>query len=343
MLRQVLILLKGTILFQKNFGIAISAEKLSNIYYEILEEIMKNKRIKKEYYEYINFRIIFRYDEINGLMFLFIADNFDDLNVAKEKLNELQEEFVGIFGRNIEGIDSKLMAVMDPIVDLIHRKLKTKISLVGFSGVGKTTLTNLICASEIPTLHIPTITGKVSTIKIGKLHFHLWDFAGQEQFSYLWKNFILGSDVVLVITNSTLDNVLKSNEFIELINEHVPYAHVGIIGNKQDLPEALHIDEIREVLGFKTYAMVGIDPNNREKMIRIIADILEIDTDISPLLKPLFERNRLMSQARISLENGDIGESIKCFEKISNLCLELGDDALYKEFYEKAVKLKSYK
>ena len=68
-----------------------------------------------------------------------------------------------------------------------------------------------------------------------------------------------------------------------------------------------------------------------------------IDTDISPLLKPLFERNRLMSQARISLENGDIGESIKCFEKISNLCLELGDDALYKEFYEKAVKLKSYK
>ncbi|MFX1591999.1 MAG: ADP-ribosylation factor-like protein, partial [Promethearchaeota archaeon] len=238
--------------------------------------------------------------------------------------------------------DTSLLELLDPIVDSIHRNLKTKISLVGFSGVGKTTTTKLICANEIPSIHIPTITGKISTVKIGKLYFHLWDFAGQEQFSYLWNDFILGSDAVLIITDSTLENVEKSKFFIELVKEHAPYAHTAIIGNKQDLDNALDVAKIEEILGLKTYSMVAIDPNNREKMIQIIADILEVSADASPLLKPLFERDQLIHKAKISLENGNIAQTAQYFEKISDLCLELGDDNLYKEFSEKAKKLKGY-
>ena len=88
--------------------------------------------------------------------------------------------------------------------------------------------------------------------------------------------------------------------------------------------------------------MVAIDSGNRDKMIQIIADILEINTDASPLLKPLFERDQLINKARNALENGDIVQTADFFEKISDLCLELGDDSLYKEFYEKATKLKRY-
>jgi hypothetical protein len=88
--------------------------------------------------------------------------------------------------------------------------------------------------------------------------------------------------------------------------------------------------------------MVAIDPENRDKMIQIIADILEISSDASPLLKPLFERDQLIAKAKSCLENGDIAQTAEYFEKISDLCLELGDDSLYKEFYEKAVKLKGY-
>ncbi|MFX1501098.1 MAG: ADP-ribosylation factor-like protein, partial [Promethearchaeota archaeon] len=245
-------------------------------------------------------------------------------------------------GDSVDNLDLSLMELLDPIIDSIHRNLKTKISLVGFSGVGKTTTTKLICATEIPSVHIPTITGKISTVKIGKLYFHLWDFAGQEQFSYLWNDFIFGSDAVLIITDSTLENVEKSKFFIELVKEHAPYAHTAIIGNKQDLPAALSIEKIEEILGLKTYSMVAIDLKNRGKMIQIIADILEVSTDASPLLKPLFERDQLIHQARISLENGDIELTAQYFEKISDLCLELGDDILYKEFYQKAKKLKSY-
>ena len=108
------------------------------------------------------------------------------------------------------------------------------------------------------------------------------------------------------------------------------------------MPEALNIDKIQEILGVKTYSMVAIDSGNRERMIQIVADILEINTEVSPLLKPLFERDQLIIKARNCLESGDIAQTAEYFEKISDLCLELGDDFLYKEFYEKAKKLKGY-
>ncbi|MFX1418421.1 MAG: ADP-ribosylation factor-like protein, partial [Promethearchaeota archaeon] len=293
-------------------------------------------------YDYIKYKIVFTMDQDLKLMFMFITDINDELRQTKNELKNLQKEFLDTFGHNLDNLDPSLMELLDPILDSIHRNLKTKISLVGFSGVGKTTTTKLICATEIPSVHIPTITGKISTVKIGKLYFHLWDFAGQEQFSYLWNDFILGSDAVLIITDSTLENVEKSKFFIELVKEHAPHAHTAVIGNKQDLDDALSVEKIEEILNLKTYSMIAIDPNNRDKMIQIVADILGISTDASPLLKPLFERDQLIHQAKISLENGEIAQTAEYFEKISDLCLELGDDNLYKEFYEKAKKLKGY-
>ena len=342
MLRQVYILKDENVLYNKNFGKALSSEDFNKLYHEIIEVSTKRTGIELDSYDYIQYKIVFSFDQDLGLMFMFITDINDELRQTKRELSTLQNEFLDTFGENIENLDPSLMELLDPIMDSIHRNLKTKISLVGFSGVGKTTSTKLICATEIPSVHIPTITGKISTIKIGKLYFHLWDFAGQEQFSYLWNDFILGSDAVLIITDSTLENVEKSRFFIELVKDYAPYAHTAIIGNKQDLPDAMNIEKIEEILGLKTYSMVAINQNNRDKMIQIIADILGISTDASPLLKPLFERDQLIHQAKVSLENGDIAQTAEYFERISDLCLELGDDTLFKEFYEKAKKLKSY-
>jgi small GTP-binding protein len=342
MLRQVYILRDEKVIYNKNFGKAISEDIFNKLYREIMELSTKGTGIELSSYDYIKYKLVFALEEDLKLIFMFITDINDELSHTKRELANLQKEFVDTFGDAIDNLDVSLMELLDPIVDSIHRNLKTKISLVGFSGVGKTTTTTLICATEIPSVHIPTITGKISTVKIGKLYFHLWDFAGQEQFSYLWNDFILGSDAVLIITDSTLENVEKSKFFIELVKEHAPYAHTAIIGNKQDLPNALSVQKIEEILGLKTYSMVAIEPDNRDKMIQIIADILEVSTDASPLLKPLFERDQLIHQAKTSLENGDIAQTAEYFEKISDLCLELGDDNLYKEFHEKANKLRSY-
>jgi small GTP-binding protein len=306
-----------------------------------MEDMYRKKSLKNvESHDYYKYKISYTMSSEHGLMFLFVTGLSDSAENVKKELLKCKKEFLSLFSDILEHhFDAKTFDVFNPTVDGFHRNLRPKISLVGFSGVGKTTITRLIKAEEIPMKHVPTITGDIATIKIGKLHFHLWDFAGQEQFSYLWTNFVKGSDAVLLITDSSLENVEKSKFFLELIKEQSPYSHTAVIGNKQDLPESLKPGQIEKILSLKTYSMIANNSDNRNKMIQIIADILEMSAEISPLLKPLLERDKLTEEAMFALENGKFSEAAMLFEKISDLCIDLGDDTLGKEFYEKFTKI----
>ena len=342
MLRQVYILKKDNIIYEKDFGKVLSFENFQSIYQEIDAQVSRGLIDDYGSTHFFKYRIIYTAHIELDLLFIFIIGFNDDIETVKRELKKLKTEFLVSFGDIIDNLDLSLLELFDPMIESIHKKIRTKISLVGFSGVGKTTITRLISAGLIPDTHIPTITGKVSTIKIGKLVFHLWDFAGQEQFSYLWSDFIYGSDAVLLITDSSLENVEKSRYFVELIKEQTPNAHAAAIANKQDLENALSVEKIENILGIKAYSMIAIEANNRDKMIQIVADILQMNTETSSLLKPVFERDKLIQLAKKSLENGDLAESVEYFDKIADLCLSLGDDALYKEFYEKAEKFRRY-
>ncbi|MFX1258458.1 MAG: ADP-ribosylation factor-like protein, partial [Promethearchaeota archaeon] len=292
-------------------------------------------------YDYYRYRISYLIDQENNLAFFFVTGLADSRDDTKKELFKCKREFINQFGDLLQNQAGTVSyEIFDPTIDSSHRNLRPKISLIGFSGVGKTTITKLIKAEEIPMKHIPTITGDIATIKIGKLHFHLWDFAGQEQFSYLWNSFVKGSDAALLVTDSTLENVEKSKFFLELIKEQASDAHTAVIGNKQDLTDALKPEQIEKILGLKTYSMIANDENNRNKMIQIIADVLEMNAEISPLLRPLLERDKLTEKVAIALENGEFKKALILFEKISDLCIELGDDSLGKEFFEKAEKIK---
>ena len=295
-----------------------------------------------EFHDYYKFRVSYVTQKSLGIIVLFVTGLTDKFENIKKELVKCRKEFINLFEEILQHrFDAKTFEVFDPIVDAIHKNLRPKISLIGFSGVGKTTITRLIRAEEIPMQHIPTITGDIATIRIGKLHFHLWDFAGQEQFSYLWNNFIKGSDAALLITDSTLENIEKSKFFLELIKEQSPHAHTAVIGNKQDLKGAIKPAQIERILGLKTYSMIAKKPENRDKMIQIIADILEMSAEISPLLKPLLERDKLIEEATRALKSADFEKAAFLFDKISDLCLELGDDSLGKEFFEKSQKIKT--
>ena len=343
MLRQIYIYRKRDLLYYRKFGKAIQEKNFDSILDELEGEAFGKNPNEMNSYIYFKYRIAYLTDRELDLIFIFVTGLTDDPENVEKELIRCKKEFLNIFEEIIKKDkgDNLTFQVFDPTTDSIHKKLRPKISLVGFSGVGKTTITRLIKAEEIPMKHIPTITGDIATIKIGKLHFHLWDFAGQEQFSYLWTNFIKGSDAVLLITDSTLENVEKSKFFLELINEQAPNAHTSVIANKQDLDDALNPEEIEEILGLKAYSMIAIDKDNRDKMIKIVADILEMDATISPLLKPLLERDEKMEKAQKALENEKFKIAANLFEEISDLCLDLGDDSLSHEFYIKAQKIKS--
>ena len=342
MLRQVYILKGGNIIYERDFGKALTFENFQSIFHEVETEVSRGLLDDFGNTHFFKHRIIYTVDSELDLIFIFIIGFNDDIETVKRELKKLKTEFLVSFGDILDNLDLSLLEIFDPLIVSIHKKIKTKISLVGFSGVGKTTITRLISAEEIPATHIPTITGKISTIKIGNLVFHLWDFAGQEQFSYLWSDFIFGSDAVLLITDSSLENIEKSRYFVELIKEQTPNAYSAAIANKQDRESALSVEKIEQILGIKAFPMIAIEPNNRNKMIQIVAGILDMNTEVSPLLKPIFERDKLIQLANKSLENGDIAECVEHFDKIADLCLGLGDDALYKEYCEKADKFRRF-
>ncbi|MFW9970555.1 MAG: ADP-ribosylation factor-like protein [Candidatus Odinarchaeota archaeon] len=341
MLRQVYIILNDNIIYKRNYAKALDDSLFPNVYLNIKKAAFSKFGEETASYEFFKYKLSYIIDKDQNLVFLFVTGLGVDFRDVKPQLYSFKKEFLDIYGNNLKENQITIMPdVFDPIVDTIHRNLKAKISIVGFSGVGKTTTTKLIKSEEIPMQHIPTITGEVATIKIGKLHFYLWDFAGQDQFDFLWEKFIRGSDAVLLMTDSTLENLEKSRYFLELVNKVVPYAQLAVIANKQDLSSAMKIDDIERLLGQKTYSFIAIDPNNRPKMIRIIADLLDMDPQVSPLLRPIFDRDILMDKAQNALEQSNFNEAINLFEKISNICLELGDDSLSLELQEKAEKLR---
>jgi GTPase SAR1 family protein len=169
----------------------------------------------------------------------------------------------------------------------------------------------------------------------------LWDFAGQKQYHNLWNTLIKGSDAVLIVTDSTMENVEKSKKFTNFIEEEAPFAEYAIIANKQDLEEALKPLKIKNMLGngAKVYPMIAIDQSNREKMIEIMADMLRINTEISPLLKPLFARDTLIDEAEKALKEGYLDIAMEKFHEISKLSYHLEEYDIAKMVEEKAKKI----
>lgn len=340
MLRQVFIVLNDKLAYQRSYAKGLESSVFTTVFQKVKKVAFTKFSSETGMYEYFEYRLSYIIDYSFNLIFLFVSGLGDDFKDIELQLKKFKGEFLDFYADTIKNENFEIInEVLDPIIDSIHRNLKPKISIIGFSGVGKTTTTKLIKSEEIPMEHIPTITGKVATVKIGKLAFYLWDFAGQEQFNFLWEEFIRGSDAVILMTDSTLENLEKSRYFFELVNKVVPYARFAIIANKQDLPEAMKVEAIERLMGNKTYSMVAIDPNNRSKMIRIIADLLDMDVGISPLLQPIFERNSLMDKAQKMLEQEEFGDVAAIFEKISNLCLDLGDDSLALDFQNKSEKI----
>jgi small GTP-binding protein len=149
----------------------------------------------------------------------------------------------------------------------------SKCILIGEGGVGKSSLLRLLQGKEIQIQRIPTIgvdVEKIDFVERGTpLSVMIWDFGGQHRFQFLWDEWIKGSGLTVLVTDSSEKNVNDTKALLEKYGKKLG-SDIIAIANKQDLVGSLTPEEVSKRLGVKTYGMVAIKRSNMEAMREII-------------------------------------------------------------------------
>jgi small GTP-binding protein len=199
----------------------------------------------------------------------------DEYDWEEELMNRLMD-VIGEFGNVVNyGADYDKFIAALPSITTIH----LKVCIIGYGGVGKTTLVTLLNGGVPPLEYNPTVAIDIENLKevqFGGYKVALWDFAGQDRFFKLWELYLHGAQGVVVVTDSTLENVLNTKQGIVdwiLAKNH----KISIIGiaNKQDISGALSPSLVQRVLGIDTVGLTAVDPRERIHAINVIISVLK--------------------------------------------------------------------
>ena len=150
-----------------------------------------------------------------------------------------------------------------------------KVTFIGSPAVGKTTMLRLLSKDTIDRFYFPTHGFDLKTIKLDDFNIRIWDFGGQKSYlkSYS-RDYLIGSDVLFVVTDSSPRNVLNSRELIKFATHFVDReCPIVAIANKQDLKKndgRMSPDRVEKLLHVKTYGLTAINPSERNKLLDII-------------------------------------------------------------------------
>jgi len=147
---------------------------------------------------------------------------------------------------------------------------KSKICFLGEGGVGKTSLVSLLQGKKIEKERNPTVGLEVDDSILNEKKCSIWDLGGQERFRFMWQDFLKGSGLAVLVTDSTEDNVQKTKEIYERFSRFIG-SKIIAIANKQDLPGALNANTVQNRLGgIKTYEMSAIQKELRGRLRQIL-------------------------------------------------------------------------
>ena len=222
-------------------------------------------------------QIKFIYSAVGDQLILtFAVDSSDDEASIRELIKRTQQLLLGKYRHEVDsylasphhkGFEGFASELDDVIVTML------KICLLGQGGVGKSTMLKLLTGAAIDGIYVPTVAvdvEKLQGVRFGPYELVVWDFAGQERFRSLWGYYLRNADAVLLVTDSTLKNVLATRDILEVVRKNASSAIVWAIANKQDLPGALSAKLVQRILGVQTYGLVAIDPRYREVLFKVL-------------------------------------------------------------------------
>eukprot|EP00124_Ichthyophonus_hoferi_P003102 Ihof_evm6s249 gene=Ihof_evmTU6s249 len=133
-------------------------------------------------------------------------------------------------------------------------KRDMRILMVGLDAAGKTTILYKLKLGEVVTT-IPTIGFNVETVEYKNISFTVWDVGGQDKIRPLWRHYFQNTQgLIFVIDSNDSDRMVEARDELQrmLGEDELRDATLLIFANKQDLPNALSVNDITDKLGLQS-------------------------------------------------------------------------------------------
>ncbi|CAO3658841.1 unnamed protein product [Umbelopsis ramanniana] len=156
-------------------------------------------------------------------------------------------------------------------------KTEMELTLVGLQNSGKTTLVNVIASGQFIEDSIPTVGFNMRKVTKGSVTLKLWDIGGQPRFRSMWERYCRGVNaIVFVVDAADHDKIDAARTELKSLLEKPQLSNIPVLvlGNKNDLPNALNVDELIEILNLKTIT-------NREVSCYSISAKNQVNIDIT--------------------------------------------------------------
>ncbi|CAO3670587.1 unnamed protein product [Umbelopsis vinacea] len=156
-------------------------------------------------------------------------------------------------------------------------KTEMELTLVGLQNSGKTTLVNVIASGQFIEDSIPTVGFNMRKVTKGSVTLKLWDIGGQPRFRSMWERYCRGVNaIVFVVDAADHDKIDAARSELKSLLEKPQLSSIPVLvlGNKNDLPSALNVDELIEILNLKTIT-------NREVSCYSISAKNQVNIDIT--------------------------------------------------------------
>jgi small GTP-binding protein len=139
------------------------------------------------------------------------------------------------------------------LFDRLFGKKTMRILMVGLDAAGKTTILYKLKLGEVVTT-IPTIGFNVETVEYKNVSFTVWDVGGQDKIRPLWRHYYQNTQGLIFVVDSNDRERLSEarEELMKMVEEdELRDAIVLVFANKQDLPNAMPVNELQSALGLQ--------------------------------------------------------------------------------------------
>ena len=142
-----------------------------------------------------------------------------------------------------------------------------KVLLVGYFGVGKTSLIRRYVHNEFSEEYISTIGVRVSSklveVKDEEIKLLIWDVSGTHGDEKVPKSYFLGASAAMFVFDVSRESTyMDIAEYLESLKEMSGLDEIVIVGNKKDLITEQELEELKASIPVKIDILTSAKENN---------------------------------------------------------------------------------